>query len=64
MFLILFLKYFAAAGFFNIPGKYENVVLILKNRRNRNKCFQKKGSDHEKLKKNYEISTLYISVEK
>ena len=31
----------AGAGFSNIPGKYENVVSIKKNPRNRNECFQK-----------------------
>ena len=36
-----FLIIFAGAGFSNIPGKYENVVFIIKNPRNRNKCFQK-----------------------
>ena len=30
-------KYFTGAGFSNIPGKYENVVFIIKNPRNRNK---------------------------
>ena len=34
-------KYFAGAGFSNIPGKYENVVFIIKNPPNRNECFQK-----------------------
>ena len=32
----------ACAGFSNIPGKYENVVFIIKNPWNRNKCFKKK----------------------
>ena len=36
----------AGAGFFNIPGKYENVVLIIKNPRNRNKVL----SDHKNKK--------------
>ena len=56
-YLILYIFYFffklifrlqrvftAGAGFFNIPGKYENVVLIIKNPRNRNKVL----SDHKK----------------
>ena len=39
----------AGAGFSNIPEKYENVVFIIKNPQNRNKCFQKYLSDHKKL---------------
>jgi len=35
------LVFTAGAGFSNIPGKYENVVFIIKNPRNRKKCFQK-----------------------
>ena len=33
-------QYFAGAGFPKIPGKYENVVFINKNPRNRNKCMK------------------------
>ena len=33
------LVFTAGAGFLNIPGKYENVVFIIKNPRNRNTCF-------------------------
>ena len=34
------LAFAAGAGFSNIPGKYETVVFIIKNPRNKNKCFQ------------------------
>ena len=51
--LHLFFK--AGAGFSNIPRKYENVVCIIKNPRNRNKFFQTLNSDHKKGKKYYEI---------
>ena len=40
-FVRLQLVFTAGAGFSNIPGKYENVVLIIKNPRNRKKRFQK-----------------------
>ena len=38
----------AGAGFSYIPGKYENVVFIIKNPQNRNECFQKQLLDHTK----------------
>ena len=48
IFILFFLSIFrlqlvfaAGAGFSNIPGKYENVVFIIKNPRNMNECFQK-----------------------
>ena len=59
IFLILFFIYFAGAGFSNILGKYENVVFIIKNPRNSNKCFQKYNYRVIKIKKYYEISTIY-----
>ena len=46
------LKRFAGVGFSNIPGKYENVVFIIKNPRNM------------KNSKYYEILTIYECVEK
>ena len=54
----------AGAGFSNIPEKYENVVFIIKNPQNRNKCFQEYLSDHKKfnfLLKN-QLSILYECV--
>ena len=54
---------FAGAGFSNIPGKYENVVFIIKNPRNRNKCFKSNPQIMENTKY-YEISTIYECIEK
>ena len=45
-------------------GKYENVVFIIQNPRNRNKCFQKQLSNPKNKKKYYEILTIYECVEK
>ena len=67
--MLFFLKYYITYclfynwchGFSNIPGKYENVVFIIKNPRNRKKCFQKLISEHKKY---YKISTIYECVEK
>ena len=52
----------ADAGFSNIPRKYENVVFIIKNPRNR--MFSKVTLVSWKIKKYYEISTIYKCVEK
>ena len=39
----------AIDGFWNIPGKYENVVFIIKNPGNRNEWFQKNKKNISKI---------------